>query len=338
MKHDETRGGAVLAALFLALALTSGPVPVLDVDKLTADASVIVVGRITSIQQVGHSTVPSTDASLSAKAMVAKLQVDQVLKNIPDVAVPLLTIIIPLSDDSPGLGRVEPMDSRIFFLAESSDGLTPVSPYYPSLVAVSGREPREGSAIERVVDQLEFVLISSTTPLERKQEAVFALSRTKAVAATRALRENAEQKDFTLRLSIAAALLERNDISALPFAEAVLLDQHPGAPPYLLHNLTYAISQGVRNEEAISSLARLLHAPATETRRASALALMHTGSEASIVPLLSGLRDSDLQVRYYSAVGLAEITGQTDWRPNMNDFVSGEERYLKHWKDWANNR
>jgi len=338
MKPKGIRAASGVLILFLALSLGSRLIPALDLDKLTEEASLIAVGEITLLQEEGTTTLLLEDHSVPARAMVAELRVDQVLKGSGNTSSSFLRFHFAVPKDSSGWVRVRPLDYRIFFLKESSDGLTLVSPYYPSLPAVPGREPPEGIPIERVVDQLEAVLVSATTPLEQKQEAVFALSRTKAVAGTRALRKNAEQKDFTLRLSIAGALLERNDISALPFAEAILLDQHPSAPPYLLHNLTYGISEGVKNEEAVPSLIRLLHAPSTETRRAAASALMHISSNSAIAPLMAALSDSDLQVRYYSAVGLAEITGQMDWRPNMDDFISDQQRYLNHWREWGRNR
>jgi HEAT repeat protein len=138
-----------------------------------------------------------------------------------------------------------------------------------------------------------------------------------------------------LRLAVAGALLARNDILALPEVESALLHPAPTAPPYLLHNLNYAISEGVKDQAAIPALARLLRASQPETRRAAASALMHTGTAACIPALLSGLSDPDMHVRYYGAVGLAEITGQLEWRPNMDDFMSHEQRYLSHWREWA---
>jgi HEAT repeat protein len=225
----------------------------------------------------------------------------------------------------------------MFFLVESSTGVVFASPYFPSVVAAPGAKLQEGTPIDRVVQVLGNVLASSKTSLRQKQEAVFALSRTRAEVATQVLRSGMDQADSALQLAIASALLERNDISALPKVEPLLLSPTSMIPPYLLHNLNYAISEGVKDEAAVPSLARLLGAPHAETRRAAASALRHTGSRAAIPALLSGLNDSDLQVRYYCAVGLAEITGQREWRPNMDDFLSQEKRYLNHWREWARN-
>ena len=83
------------------------------------------------------------------------------------------------------------------------------------------------------------------------------------------------------------------------------------------------------------SLTRLLGAQETETRRAAAAALAHSGSRAALEPLSLALNDADAQVRYNAVVGLADLTGQSDWRPNMDVFQSEEDKYLAHWKDWA---
>jgi hypothetical protein len=36
--------------------------------------------------------------------------------------------------------------------------------------------------------------------------------------------------------------------------------------------------------------------------------------------------------RYYTVVGLAQITGESDWRPTMEQFRTNENKYLDHWR------
>jgi hypothetical protein len=327
-----------IVTLLLAHSVESWPVPGLDIDRLTADASLIAVGQLTSVQEVGKTTVQLGNRTFTARAMVAELHVDQVLKGTTERPSSSVSFHLVVPDEFIGWHSVTPLSYRVFFLAESSRELTLASPYYPSVVAIPGAEMQGGTPIERVIDQLGAVLESTQTPVQERREAVFALSSTTSPAAIHALRRAAEVKDLTLRLSVAAALLEHNDISTLQLAEDTLLKPDPTLSPDLLHNLSSAIFVGVKDERAVPSLTRLLHASSIETRRAAASALMHTGSSPCIDPLLSALNDPDLDVRYYSVVGLAEITGQTDWRPNMDDFVSDQQRYLNHWKDWAKNR
>jgi len=307
-------------------------------DKLTADASLVAVGQITSVREVGRTTVQLGNLTAPAQAMVAELHVDHVLKGTAEGSSSSVSFHFVVPDEFIGWQSVTLLSYRVFFLAESSGELRLANPYYPSVVAIPGAKMQGGTAIERVIDQLGAVLESTQTPVQERREAVFALSSTKSPAAIHALRRATEVKDIALRLSVAAALLEHNDLSTLKFAEDTLLKPDPTLSPDILHNLSYGIFVGVKDEQAVPSLARLLHASSIETRRAAASALMHTGSSPCIDPLLSTLNDPDLEVRYYSVVGLAEITGQTDWRPNMDDFVSDQQRYLNHWKDWAKNR
>jgi len=307
-------------------------------DKLTADASLVAVGQITSVREVERTTVQLGNLTAPARAMVAELHVDHVLKGTTEGSSSSVSFHFVVPDEFIGWQSVTLLSYRVFFLAESSGELRLANPYYPSVVATPGAEMQGGTPIERVINQLGAVLESTQTPVQERREAVFALSSTTSPAAIHALGRAAEVKDVTLRLSVAAALLEHNDISTLQFAEDTLLKPDPALSADILHNLSYGIFVGVKDERAVPSLTRLLRAGSFETRRAAASALMHISSNSCIDPLLFATADSDLEVRYYSVVALAEITGQTDWRPNMDDFVSDQQRYLNHWKDWAKNR
>lgn len=336
MKLNGLKLGSTAVVLASVLAVDAMPVEPLDVDRLTANATLIAVGQITSVQELEKTTIQAGNRMVLARAMVAELRLDRLLKGATGTSSPSLRFHFALPDEFMGWRSVTPLSYRVFFLTQSSGELKLANPYYPSVVAVPRAEFEGGTAIERVVHELGAVLESTKAPLQERREAVFALSSTKSPAAIHALRRSAEVQDLTLRLSVAAALLEHNDISTLQFAEDALLKPDPTLPAhlYLLHNLTSAISGRVKDARAVPSLARLLHASNVETRRAAASALMHIGSNSSIHPLLHALTDPDFQVRYFSVVALAEITGQTDWRPNMEDFASNPNKYLDHWREW----
>lgn len=329
------RGLAFIILLFSVLG-SSRPGPILDVDELTKKADLIVVGQVTSVREIGKEVLQTENERVPVRIMLGELRVDRVLKGTSDP--PSLRFRFLLPEIFIGWSGVDPLSYRLFFLKVSAGELEFLSPYYPSLVAVPGVPVEGSSAVERVVGQLGAVLLSPITSTGQKQEAIYPLSRTKSPAATEVLRSGLREKDVIVQLSVTAALLERNEISGLHIAEKALLNPRPGIPQYLLHNLSYGISEGIKQEKAIPSLTRLLNATSPEVRRAAASALRHTGSRSAIDPLLSALGDSDLEVRYYSVVGLAEITGQSEWRPNMDDFLSDQQRYLNHWKDWARNR
>ena len=327
---------SIFISLLLACPAESYPGPPINLDNLIAEASLITIGEITSVKEVGKTTVALEDRDVSAEEMVAELRVDQVLKGATG-NISSLQVHYDVTDEFVGRRSVAPLSYRMFFLVQSSEGLKLASPYYPSAVAVRGTKIEEGTASERVMSELGAVLKSETTPLPERQEAVFVLSTSRSPAAVEALRQGANTNDVSLRLAVSAALLKNNDISTLQFAEDALLKPSPSYSPELLHNLSSAI-YWVKDEHAVPALTRLLRTGSNETRRSAAAALMRIGSRLSIDAFLSAVNDSDFQVRYYSVVALAEITGQMDWRPNTDDFNSDQNKYLDHWREWSKSR
>ena len=91
----------------------------------------------------------------------------------------------------------------------------------------------------------------------------------------------------------------------------------------------------MKTEAAIPILVKLLSAADVEARRAAASSLRHTQSQAALGPLATALQDGDFEVRYLAVIGLAEITGQGEWRPLREDFKDNQERYIGHWQQWA---
>jgi hypothetical protein len=322
----------VLLVMLLASSAGSIPVPLLDLDDLTNRADLIVLGQVVSLREVGVETIEASGVKVDAAILRGEIRADRVLKgpSTSRVAFRHWSPVKPV-----GYRNVQPTVYRIYFLRAIDKGYVFVSPYHPSVVANPGIPSHGETVIDAVVNQVAGVLLSSAASATERMESVYVLSRTKSTAALEPLRASLATEDRALRLSVASALLARNDTSGLAIAVEVLLAPRPLVPDYILHNLNYAISEGVQDEEAIPALTRLLGAADPRARRAATAALRRTGSHAAVTPLLSALRDSDLEVRYYAVVGLAEITGQLDWRPNMDAFVSDQSRYLSYWLKWG---
>ncbi|MGC1417752.1 MAG: HEAT repeat domain-containing protein, partial [Candidatus Acidiferrum sp.] len=285
--------------------------------------------------ELEKTTIQVGERSVSAHMMSGQLRADQVLKTPDTNLTPLLTFHFVVPDEFIGWRSITPGSYGIFFLAGPASDLRLASPFHPFVVAIPGAEAQEGTTIERIIAQLGAVLESQGSSSEEKEEAIFTLSKTQSPAAVQVLnRAEQEVQDPRTRLSIAVSLLEHNDISTLPLAAAALLNPGPTIPADLLHNLCYAILIGVKNEKAVPVLTKLLRAGNVETRRAAASALTHTGSTSAIDALISGIDDPDVMVQYYCVVGLADITGQPDWRPNISDFTSTPSKSVKHWHEW----
>jgi hypothetical protein len=318
------------AALFMLVASAPcAPGPVLDVADLVAKSDLVPIGQVISIEEKLPASNDATRDDQDTHIMTATMRVDQWLKGISTSSQ------ITFEFAFPGSTGISPRSYRMVFLKKQPTGFTFASGYYPSLPAVPEIALRHVTAVENVIEQLQAVTQNRNGSIEEKQQALFALQTLRLPDATAALKIALQDKTPDLRLIAAAALLERNDVSAMPIAESALIDRPRGVPSYFFHNIAYAISQGVSDEHAVSALVRLMQVPDLETRRASASALWHTHSRSAIPGLIQALNDEDFEVRYYGVVGLAEVTGESDWHPNMEVFRSDEARYLQHWHDWA---
>jgi hypothetical protein len=326
-----------LLAAFLGMLSASAdgrPIPGLDLAALISRADVIVTGELVSLTQSGTSMVAMPEGARTAKVMLADISVDQVLKGY--LGTPRATVRYVWPEEWNGYGGLPQHRYRLVFLRRSS-GTTYelVSPYYPSLAAVPGSTVQGSSDVDRVASSLGAVVMSEGASPADQIEAIGALAMLTSPEIVSPLRYALNRTDVSVRLSAAAALLQHNDMAALEPAEVAIRSSGLEIPSYLRHNLLYAISEGVRDERAIPTLSRLFSLRDDETRRAVVTALRHTGSRVAIGTFLVALDDPDFAVRYYAVVALAEITGQTEWRPLMEDFKANEQHYLAHWREWG---
>ncbi len=322
----------VAANCSITLLTLATPIPALNVPRITEAAKLIVVGYVGTFHESGTTEVTiEGDGAIPARIMTAEIQVVSVIKGtLPAVQVPRFQLLLPQRPI--GFGTVPPQTYRMLFLREDDEGrLTAASPYYPSLPGVPG-EIEGGAPLDSVVRELAAVTSGGSTTREWKLEAIHALGTIDTESATAALTATLSDQDDLLRLTGAAMLLKRDDLRALNVAAPYLLKA--GLSENLLQNLTSSIYLGVKNPDAVPILGRLQASPSVKVRRAVTFALRNTSSPDAIPPLLKALEDSDAEVRYYAAVGMAEITGQNEWRPSEEEFKADEQRYIRHWREW----
>jgi hypothetical protein len=72
---------SVALSLLCVFVTQATVVPTLGLDRLTTEASLIAVGRITLVRRVEKTAVQFGDRTLPAWAMLAELHVDRVLKD-----------------------------------------------------------------------------------------------------------------------------------------------------------------------------------------------------------------------------------------------------------------
>jgi HEAT repeat protein len=331
MKLQPLKLVMVLLLLFVTEVSNAIPVPILNVPSLVTGSDLIVVGTVVSLRDGGATSITFVGGSVLGRLVLCEVDVDSVLKGTTEGR--RISFRYALPNEPIGYSGIA-LGYQILFLKKANSEYSLASPYHPSLPAVSASGAEEGDELAKIAALLGSVLQSVPAPLGQKQMALYALSTIHTTGSTDLLRRALEQRDPVLRLNAAGFLLLRNDLAGMETAEQALA--HPGGlPGNLLHNLDYAIAEGVKSQDAVPMLSRMAHAKELETRRAAASALRHTGAKSALAPLAYLLNDNDLQVRHEAIVGLADITGDLDWGPNLDLFQSQEQQYLKHWRDWA---
>jgi len=322
------------ATTFLGVVCSiAAPIPALDLPALVKESDIIVLGQVVSVKEEGRTTINIQGRSMAARRMVASLRADKILKGqLSAAGVPIVffTTELPL-----GYQNIVATQYGMFFLRGD---YVVNNPYYPFIVAAQGATAEEGDVLDRVIAHVAHVLITPEMSLDQRRQAVEILSKVETTATTEVLRRTVQSSNILLRFQAVAALLRRNDVSALNTAEEALLQPQQNTDKDLLSSLAFAIRDGIRDPRAIPSLTRLLFAPDVQTRRGAAAALRHTEIDAVIEPLSLALNDADKEVRFQAVLGLAMVTGNTDYAPSFDLYEQDEKRYLDYWRNWARKR
>jgi hypothetical protein len=335
MYHHIRRIGIGITCLVLCTApAQSAGIPQLNLTDLISHADLVVVGRLNRIESESAGTSNNCNARTTA------LSVDQVLKGPTSVSSLAVLFCVP-HNPAGGNGYADVTAGRysMFFLKRADDHYVFVSPYYPFFPAIPGITIEGKTVEERVLRQLASVLQSPTISAKAKESMLFSLQATQSAILVDALRNSLNTADRKLQLIVAAALLERNEVSAMNVAEDALINPPSNFPPYLLRNLSSAIERGIKDPTAVPALSAIARrATDIESRKAAMYALRRTNSRTALPALAHGLDDPDFEVRYYAVIGLADISGQPNWRPQLDQFREKEGLYLSHWQSWAQNQ
>jgi hypothetical protein len=327
---------ACICVLIVSSAVAVG-VSALDLDTLTHDSDLIVVGQVMSVHKVDTTHVTVFSQEYRAQVLAGLVHVDRILKG----AVPSQTVSFRfyVPETFVGWQSVTPNTyAALFFKSGVNGELEFTNPYYPSVPALPGSSTSGATAIDQVLETLQAVIYAPNGTLNQKMTALQVMSYSKSGTSTALLRSALNHPEEYLRLEAATALVERNDSSGLTLIVNALMQEPSRIPDGMRQSLAANIATWLTDPKAVPGLARLLKSASAETRRAATEGLWRTHSQEAIVPLLSVLNDADAKVRYFSVVGLAEITGQLEWRPNTDNFNANPRKYLDHWNDWARNR
>lgn len=312
------------------------PVAARNVSARARDADLIAVGSIVAVSDKGTETININSSSVPVHRFIATLAVTEVLKG--QLSNSYISFAFFLSE-ARGFQAIPASQFAMFFLRRAGpEEYVVVNPYYPAVVAIPNGPVTQGNELDRVTAQLAHVLRTTTALQEERSDAVDALDTIDTPTSTAALQRATHTQNLTLKLLASAALLRRNDISTLDSVATTLLQDRRSVSEWILWKLSFAIENGVKDPQAIPTLSRLFTSRDVRVRRAATGALRHTADGDAIPVIAKALTDSDQRVRYQAVIGLAEITGQFEWRPSIDAFQSEEKRYLTHWLEWSKNR
>ena len=304
-------------------------VPSLNVESLVANSDFVFVGRVISTRELGSRTMAIRGITMVAHIVEADSQIDKTLKG-SERRGARFTYVVP--SESVGYRGVPVGKLRVLFLKGNVAEWTLTDPYYPSLPAGEGAEAT-GNVFDAVVNAVTRVLLVPGADEAQKLEAVAVLRRIHTDQATHGLESASNDGSAAVQATAIGALLARHEISKLSTAVSLLENRSLALP--LRQSLDSGIYEGVRSDKAIPLLAGLLNAPDPQTREAAAMGIRNCECQAAVGSLSAALENPDRHIRYLAVVGLAEITGQTEWRPLEDEFDRQENKYLEYWKSWS---
>lgn len=279
------------------------PSPALD--TLTETSSLIVLGEMTSMEHdVRVDRINVNYRRVSVRIQRATLRIDQLLKG--DHPSGSLTFEFHVPDQDLGWDIPIAHAYGLFFFTRDSRGAFQLTEQYHSYVATPrglvgvGKTP-----LDRIISLLSSVV---TVPLwGMKANAMMYIESSKSDASTVALRGFLSNEDPSIGLNAARALSLRGDGSGLPVIKRAFLPGVRSLPNSLEVTVPNCIGIGLHDAKFIPDLEELLHSTSVPMRRGVAQALIRTKSKAALRGLLAAAADSDSEVRFYGASGLAEI-------------------------------
>lgn len=324
---------AALAIVLAAVSAGSAPMPILRVAELERASTLIVIGYVDHVEDVGPGVVQTENGALPGRTQLASVTVEQVVKGGSASAVSVKFVLpnAQIGYDRPAVGG----EYRMFFLRGDAEPYSFTSPFYTSVAAASGLRLTEKSPADRMFQAFGQIATDAQAPTAAREQALYNLSESDNAVARTALRKGFADSDPNIRIRAATSLLASGDASALAFAVDALSGGTSEANDAALAGLARAIGRGVKDPTAVPALVRLLTTGDDEGRRAAVRALRQMRPANATGALLVAMDDSDRDVRYNAVAALAEISGEMNWLPSMDFFWSNEAPFIEHWRAWA---
>jgi len=310
-----------------------------DPVKSTREADVVLVGTVTEVQDGGTTTIEINGHPVEVLTKIAMVTADRYIKGDAGVVVSVEYYVTKdVEIESVSLARG---NAGLLFLKALANQRYAVADLRYSMIPASRVAPARGgndSESDRILAEVFQYAASPETPPEDRKTAMLMVNSALRSADVRSAWNRVRslvRSSSPVRLEAAAILLEHNDLTGLDMIADAMTQQTLNPSDNTVRWLGTALSDGVTDKAAIPALTRLLQSPSPEIREGASNALRHTEAQEALAPLEPiALEDSEPMVRYNAVIGLALITGLTEYGPSVRVFQADEQKYLEHWRQW----
>lgn len=339
MKTKSSIWFVVLLAGMTCSSYAAG-VPHFTIERVTEEATLIVVGDITEIKDLGAAQpLQFRGQWLQAEAYAADISVRRTIKGpISDH----ITVSYSLPIVFNGYHRLQP-GTRMVFLSGQGKILGLADPYYTDFPAVPDAVDSETPSLDPAASVLGEMLRVLESPQVSTSEKYQILQVDYALPANgetvkalkRALISSTNDPEFAEKVQ--GELIRSGDFSELPNIANLLLEGT--ATQSGREWLLYTIGNHIKAPQAVPALRSLLRAPDDSLREAATQALWHINDRSTIDLLIKSLDDPDEKVRFYAVRGLSDLVNEVGWGgPSESEFHDHQQKYGAHWKEWAKSR
>lgn len=294
--------GALTCSMLAYCRISSIP----SIANLTNSSTVIVVGEVLRVAQVGNGEIPMPDGKpYACESMTAFIRVDEVLKGeMTNSTIQVDYLQNTDWESGPLTNALREGTYLMFFLKTAGEKFAFAAPEQSSMPMSRSRsalsDSAEGDVYTKVLRHLGEGLFDAQASLQERTRTIFVIDFEQSPAVPKMFKEALDsptaRSDRAFRFELLAALVSHKDVSVLADLETALLTNHDDALSQARINMIYAL-QEVDPSLSGPILIQALKLPESQLRVAAAAALGSIHSDDAIKALFEALDDPDTEVK-----------------------------------------
>ena len=313
---------------------TGYPMPVPNVRYLEEQSTLIVKGRVLTVNVLGSVKKPADNGALTLQQMTASIKVDSVLKG--TLAGGVVNVEFLRNPDVLAT-TLDENEYALLFLTRVADGRYTFADPQVGKMPITSRNVSLAGTAQTTAGKIEAVLFASLSDPNREvaRAALVQVANLGSVQSTQAIRNIATAGDPEFQGLAYVALLRLGDYSQL--TQAIRYAEQP-SQDLQVRRQQFGVAEAIgdiQNRSELPALNSLLASQSVSLRRAAAKALRGMSDPSSASFLVRALGDSDADVQYDAVMALAAIAGASaENAPARDIFDQDPAKYVGYWKNW----